>query len=410
MWKEGTTFYEREEQWVKGEEKAVEFQIEYGRRLLEEEARGDDKEGERQQETGTEKSGTAAGRLLMDAGLNCLEHFLYSDWEKMSGLLEKAAGRMEDGLVKARAFWLCGKLTEEAREKDDERAKGYYDRAVTILEEDQKADAMEIWDKLAEGYRSLELYDQEELCRSRCDHELLAWQNVREMEKEADRDGESQLRRQMEIWKDSGDKSKERFMNPEESEQDRNKRLAKAAICYRQAKCLWDQMGRTERQTSLYLLGSTMEAWFDAETGKGDAQQAKNVLFQWHGALTSYWEEIRGEEENRGDLSRQLEGLAEKLRETGDREGAILCNLERGIVWLEAEGEMQDRKIDEDEAARAFFAGADLGISEGKIDEVLEICDTIAALCGGQEQRAGLKAACEALAKRYREKQISFKA
>lgn len=431
MWKEGTAFYDREEQWVKGEEMAVEFQAEYGRRLMEEDAWGDDTEEERQPETVAEKADTKAGRILMDAGLNCLEHFLYKDSEKVAGLLEKAAESLEDGLVKAKAFWVCGKLMEKAEEKDEERAKGCYDRALMILEENREADkngekgyaweeeedqaqnqvtaAMEIWDKLAESYSSLGLYDKEEFCRTRCDHELLAWQNIKKAEKEADMDGGKQLKRQMEIWKDSGDKSREPFIKLEESEQDKNKRLTKATACYRQAKCMWDQMDGTERQISLHLFGSTMEAWFDAEMGKGDPEQAKNVLFQWQEALMANWEEICGQKEKRREFSWQLERLAKKLGETGNREAAILCSLKRGIVWLEAKGETENVKTDSDAASRAFFAMADRGISEEKIDEVLELCDTIAALCGGQKQWTELEAACERLTKRYREKQISFK-
>ena len=56
-----------------------------------------------------------------------------------------------------------------------------------------------------------------------------------------------------------------------------------------------------------------------------------------------------------------------------------------------------------------FFERVKLGIEERESDDILGVCDHVIRLCGENEEREELRIRCKELAKRYREKKISFK-
>ncbi len=422
FWTKAMAYYEEEKGAIKGEKGAIGFQIAYGRWFMEE---AENKAGKEEQEE-FEK----AGELFVDAAKNCLENYMDDRREEIAGLLGRAAERIRDPWFQAQAFYLLGRLAVEFEDKDEELAKVYYDRARETLEglekgcqghgkqtdicRDQRAVFMGLWNDLADGYASIEAYDQEERCRSQCDHELVAWKKVRELEQNGDMDRDERLKKQMEVWEDSGDICRDIWKygkgfragneGGDKTAGERDRRISMAIRCYTQAREMWRQIKWEERFRSLYMLSRTMEHWADAELERGHGTQAKEVLLWWREEIFALWAQDQENDETR-ELSGQLRGMAEIWEKAGDKESAILCRLEGGILGLGAAYERGDVMS----ASNVFFGRAELGIEEKEIDGILDVCDYVVRLCGGNEAWKELGIKCEELAKRYREKKISFK-
>ncbi len=422
FWTKGTAYYEREKGAIKGEKGAIGFQIAYGKRFME--------EAEKKAGGGDSEEFEKAGELFADAAKNCLENYMDDRREEMAGLLERAAERIRDPWFWAQASYLRGRLAVEFEDKDEEMAKAYYDRSREILEDlekgcqghgekmeicqEQRVLFMELWDNLASGYASIESYDQEEQCRSRCDHELLAWKKVRELEQNGDMDRDERLKKQMEVWEDSGAICRNfwKFGNGfgvgneggDETAGERDRRLSMSIRCYTQAREAWRQMRREERLGSLYKLSHMMKNWSDAELERGHQTQAREVLLWWREEIFGLWARDQENDKTR-EFSGQLRDVAERLEKAGDKESAILCRLEGGILGLGAAYEPGSVKT----ASQVFFERVRFGIEEREIDDILGVCDHVIRLCGRNEAREELRIRCGELAKRYREKKISFK-
>ena len=412
FWAKGVAYYEGEKVALKGERDAIGFQIAYGRRLMEE---AENKAGE-----GGQEEFEKAGELFVDAAKNCLENYMDDCREEMAELLERAAKRIRDQWFQAQSSYLRGRFAVEYEDKDEEQAKMHYDRAREILEglekgcQNQSLVFMELWDDLADGYASIESYEQEERCRSRCDYELLTWKKVRELEQNGDMDRDERLKKQMEAWEDGGDLCRNfwKFGNGfrvgneggDETAGERARRISMSIKCYAQAREAWRQIKREERLGSLYKLSHMMENWSDAELERGDQAQAREVLLWWREEIFALWAQDLENDKIR-ELSGQLCSMAEILEKAGDKESAIVCRLEGGILGLGAAYERGDVLS----ASQVFFERVKLGIEEREIDDILGVCDHVIRLCGGNEEREELRIKCKELAKRYREKKISFK-
>lgn len=412
FWTKGTAYYEREKGAIKGEKGAIGFQIAYGKRFME--------EAEKKAGGGGQEEFEKAGELFLDAAKNCLENYMDDCREEMAGLLERAAKRIRDQWFQAQSSYLRGRFAVEYEDKDEEQAKMHYDRAREILEglekgcQNQSVVFMELWDDLADGYASIESYEQEERCRSRCDYELLTWKKVRELEQNGDMDRDERLKKQMEAWEDGGDLCRNfwKFGNGfrvgneggDETAGERARRISMSIRCYAQAREAWRQIKREERLGSLYKLSHMMENWSDAELERGDQAQAREVLLWWREEIFVLWAQDLENDKIR-ELSGQLCSMAEILEKAGDKESAIVCRLEGGILGLGAAYERGDVLS----ASQVFFERVKLGIEEREIDDILGVCDHVIRLCGGNEEREELRIKCEELAKRYREKKISFK-
>jgi len=416
IWQEGVAFYEREEEYLKKESAAIGFQIRYGETLLEGreengwENEGTGQEGCREGKGSDEAELEKAGRLLMDAGRNCLGNFALEDGGKLVELLENFAGRINGSFLKAQAFCMCAELVKEMEGESGEQEKSYYGRALGLLQASGlggSADAMEVRDKLADVYGNLGLYQEEKRCRKDCDYELLAAWRVKEIQRQ---DGMDKARQQMEVWKDSGDRYKEIFTEERQEQQGQeeglNGWLEKAGTCYKEAVGIWSRMEYEEKQKSLHLYGYIMENWSDTEGKKEGCGQEMQVVSKWHEELlgqykAGYQRHGKGDR----DFSWELARVAGRFERMGDREGTLLCSFERGLMQLGAEyygGNVET-------ASNMFFKQADLGIPEGMIDGILEICDIITGLCGKDKAWGEFGARCKKLAKQYREEQVSFK-
>ncbi len=415
-WKAGVDFYERERKEVSLSRSALDFQMEWAKRLAAAIEEGNEEENE--EPSGSSRPGKGRdeksrlleqiGEILIDGGRNCLEHYACTETgPKLTKTAEGIWWRIPKISLQIQLLVVCGMVFQNMIPENEEKEKGCYEKALELLEktgQGEKLQAMELRKNLVRVCNSLNLEEEARVYGRDCDYEMLAKEKVKEIKDQGTYDNASRLREQMEVWQEAGDDIRE-SVSGEEKGRDRDRRLGQAIRCYRQGLSLWKQMDQEGKRKNLYWFGRGWGHLAETEKTMGEYEKARKAVLRWREEVLR---QIGEGQFDRWNLISQINGLARIFEKLQDTDWEITCALERGILELEAEEDYDWKKADPDSAGEAFFMRVDQGITKKQIDTVLDVCQDVLRLCQPKEKQA-LKEACQNTIKRYREEQVSFK-
>ncbi len=410
-WKKGLEFYERERKVMRLSQRALDFQILWGERLIaaiEEETRRERRAWLKPGKREKSRHLNQIGKILIDGGRNCLEHYASGEeGRKIVEMTEQIWHKIPNVSLRIEILTICGELFQNMIPENWEREKEFYEKALELLEkrgQGKKLQAMELRKNLTRVCRSLDLEEEARVYGRNCDYEMLAKEKVKEAKDQDIYDNASRLRKQMEAWKEAGDSIRE-TVSDEEKGIDRVKCLDRAVRCYRQELSLWKQMDEEGKRKNLFWFSQSWGHLAETEKAMGEHEKARKTVLCWRQEVVR---QIREGQFDRWNMISQINGLARIFQKLQDTDWGILCALERGILELEAEGGYDWQKADADSAGEAFFGRVDQGITKKQIDIVLDVCQDVLKLCHHEKKQA-LMEACQNVVKRFSEEQVSFK-